>query len=95
MRQHSVVTHDISTVWNRIQSRAGETFTLKRGEQFTYHISASCLVPDRTNRQLPKGDFAKALDLVPLTGPGQILYLQGPSYVYAVLMDDRIRSGYW
>jgi hypothetical protein len=89
------VARDIGTVWNRIQNRAGETFALKRGGEFTYHISGNCLLPDRTNRQLPKGDFAKALHLVPLTGPGQIQYLQGPSYIYAVLMDHRIRFGDW
>lgn len=95
VRQHCGVAPDISTVWARIEGRAGETFTQKRGGEFTYDISAGCLIPDRTNRLLPKADFEKALSLVPLKGPGQIQHLQGPSYICAVLMDARIRHGDW
>ena len=89
------VAGDIGTIWARIEHHAGEQFALKRGGSFTYRISGGCLYPDRTNRQLPKGEFAKALEMVPLAGPGEIQHLQGPSYVYAVLMDRRIRQGDW
>jgi hypothetical protein len=89
------VAPDIATVWARIQKWQGQTFTQKRGGQFTYRATASHLTPDRTNRLLPKSDFAKALRLVPLSGPGQIQQLQGPSYIYAVLMDRRVRLNDW
>jgi branched-subunit amino acid transport protein AzlD len=95
VRQNDPVAPDIATVWTRIQRCQGQTFTQKLGREFTYVTTASQLIPNRTNRLLPKSDFAKALRLVPLTGPGQIQHLQGPSYVYAVLMDRRIRLDDW
>jgi hypothetical protein len=34
-------------------------------------------------------------ELVPLTTTAPLQRLQGPSYLYAILMDDRIRHGDW
>jgi hypothetical protein len=56
---------------------------------------AGHVVPDRTIQQIPKSHFAKALDLVPLAGPGEIQQLRGPSYIYAILMDERISRDEW
>lgn len=53
------------------------------------------MVPDRTVQQIPKSQFAKALERVPLTGPGQIQQLRGPSFVHAILADPRIAAGEW
>ena len=89
------MTADISRVWSRIRAHAGEQFAQKRGGEFTYHVAGSSVIPDRTNRSLPRSDFEKALTMVPLDGPGKIQHLQGPSYIYAVLMDDRIRDCDW
>jgi hypothetical protein len=77
-------------MWSRIESNAGETFRQKRGGEFAYAIVHGCVVPDRTNRQLPKSQFAKAFDRMPIDGPRALQDLQGPSYLYAVLTDQRI-----
>jgi hypothetical protein len=66
-----------------------------RGARFTYRLVGGHVVPDRTPQQIPKSHFAKALAHVPMAGPGEIKDLRGPSYIFAILMDPRIRSGEW
>lgn len=82
-------------VWKKIEARAGESFRQIRGGEFTYSIHSGCVVPDRTNRQLPRSQFEKAFDLVPLENTKSVQDLQGPSYLYAILMDARIRRQDW
>lgn len=84
-----------SVVWNRIEAHAGEIFRQMRGGEFSYEIRGGSLIPDRTNRQIPKSNFAKALELVPFESTAQLQALQGPSYIYAVLMDQRVRQDDW
>jgi hypothetical protein len=84
-----------SVVWQRIEGHAGELFAQLRGGEFTYSIRSGCLFPDRTNRQIPRSHFEKAFELVPLESTVPLQSLQGPSYVYAVLMDRRIRGSDW
>jgi hypothetical protein len=91
---NGIMRRDVTTVWARIEANAGETFRQERGAAFTYEVRGGSVVPDRTNRLLPKTDFEKALQ-VPLNGPGEIQHLQGPSYTYALLMDPRIRAKDW
>ena len=85
----------ISEVWARIEAHAGEVFLQKRGKPFTYAVSAGCVRPDRTNRLLPRTDFAAALELVPTHTTVPFQHLQGPSYVWAILHDRRIRQSDW
>jgi hypothetical protein len=80
----------MDAVWKRIEVHAGETFHQKRGKPFTYTVVGGAVSPDTTNRLLPRSDFARALDLMPLDGPGEIQHLQGPSYIWAILNDKRI-----
>ena len=91
----TVAAPDIDVVWSRIAAHCGEEFRQIRGGVFRYEVSGGALRPDRTNRQIPKSDFKKALGLVPLTSTVGLQHLQGPSYIYAVLMDPRIRQGDW
>ena len=82
-------------IWERIEKHAGETFVQIRGEKFTYSVKKSQVVPDRTNRNLPKSDFRKASAMLPLKNTVPVQQLQGPSYIYAILMDNRIRQRDW
>ena len=86
---------DIEAVWGRIEARAGEAFTQVRGARFTYRVAGGHVVPDRTVQQIPRSHFARALELVPLSGPGEVQNLRGPSYIFAILMDPRVRAGEW
>jgi hypothetical protein len=89
----SDVTFD--SVWQRIEAHAGETFRQKRGGEFTYEARSGAVHPDRTNRALPRSHFEQAFDHVPLNSTVPLQRLQGPSYLYAILMDPRIRQGDW
>jgi hypothetical protein len=87
----------IDIVWPRIATHAGEKFSLKTGRSLTYTVSGGHVHPDRAkHQQIPKSHFQSAPELVPLSGPGEISQLvRGSSYVYAILMDPRIRQGDW
>lgn len=85
---------DIEAVWARIKAREGEEFRLVRGARFVYVVARGSVVPDRTAYPIARSEFAKALELVPLRGPGEVRDLvRGPSYVYAILADPRISAG--
>lgn len=81
---------DIDRVWSRIEANAGQQFHLKQGKPFTYRVYGGAVVPSTVNRNLPRGDFAKALERQTLTGPGMLQDLQGPSYIWAILTDPRV-----
>jgi hypothetical protein len=83
---------DFQTIWNRIVACEGQQFYTKTNLPFTYKIVNNRVVPDRTNYPLAKSEFEKAVQIVPLDGPGQISKIvRGPAYVYAILTDKRIR----
>lgn len=82
---------NLDPIWRTICSLAGQDFTTKTGKPFAYDASASALVLRNTNRSLPKGDFAEALRRMPVSGPGELQDLQGPSYLYAILTDQRVQ----
>jgi hypothetical protein len=84
-----------SVSWNRIEKHAGELFHQMRGGEFSYVIRSGSLIPDRTNRQIPRSNFEKAFELLPFESTAQLQSFQGPSYIYAVLMDKRIRQNDW
>jgi hypothetical protein len=86
---------DASALWNRIISLEGQTFQTKTGLPVAFRVGPGHIVPIRDgrelNRQIPQGDFVKALELMPLHGPGEIRDLvQGSAYVYAILTDRRV-----
>ena len=83
-------------IWERIKANENELFFQKKGGNFTYQISENELIPDRTDFLLHKSNFEKAYHLVPFKGPGVINRLvMGPSFVWAILHDKRIRGDDW
>lgn len=85
----------IDTVWSRIEALEGEVFRQKGGKRFTSSILGNVWYPSTASQALPRTQFAKPLGLVPITGPGAINHLRGPSYLWAVLMNPRISRGDW
>ncbi len=81
-------------VWSNIANSEGEVFTQIRGKEFTYTIVGNFVVPSTTNRNIHRSQFEKALEDVPFENTKKIQHLQGPSYLYAILVDDRIRENY-
>lgn len=83
----------IDVIWPRIVALEGATFTQLRGGEFHYRAADSYLELDRTNHNVPRAHIAEALRRWPLTGPGQLQDLRAPSYIYAILTDQRVRKG--
>lgn len=82
----------IDTVWKRIKRFEGQWFRLIRGKQYKYEVVGNSLTPIGINRNIPRSDFAKALASLPLESTTSVQHLQGPSYIYSILMDKRIRG---
>ena len=82
-------------VWQRIGEHSGETFRQIRGGAFTYEVRSGAVWPDRTERAIARSQFLQAYDLVPLPSTSVVQHLQGPSYIYAILMDSRVRADDW
>lgn len=85
----------IDKIWNRIIENEGFEFRQIRGGIFSYRINANSILLDRTNRAISKSEFKKALRYVPLKNTVSVQHLQAPSYIYAILMDPRIRKDDW
>lgn len=87
---------DIELIWKRIVENEGKEFRQKRGKIFTYNlIGKNTIKLNTTNRSISKSQFEKALNFVPLDNTTLIQNLQAPSYIYGILMDERIRKENW
>ena len=85
----------IDVVWGRIVEHAGETFHQKRGKPFTYSVVSGGLRPSTTDQLMPRSQFDQALSAVPADTTVPFQHLRGPSYIWAILMDSRIRGTDW
>ena len=83
---------DFEIIWERILRHEGELFFTVTKREFTYRIVGNAVVPEHTGFSLAKSQFQKAYSMGPLKNPGQISRkVMGPSYVFAILTDSRIR----
>ncbi len=83
-------------VWARIEAHVSSRFVTKTGLPFTYVTEGDVLKNDRTEYPLNRSNFEKAYRLVPFDGPGVVNRdVRGPSYVWAILHDSRIRKSDW
>jgi hypothetical protein len=85
----------IEIIWNRVLEHEGQVFKQIRGEELTYRVKGNGIKPNRTNRTVSKSTFAEALKYVPLENTVPLQRLQAPSYLFAILMDPRIRGNDW
>ncbi|OXS78310.1 hypothetical protein [Domibacillus enclensis] len=85
----------IEDVWDRIKTYEGQMFKQKKGKEFSYSIKGNILFLKTTNRSITKKVVEQALKLVPLESTVPVQHLQAPSYLYGILMDDRVRGDKW
>ena len=91
MLPRCLVMVSIIEVWSRIQQHEGENFETITGRPFTYEVDGNSIITSRTDFKLSKSDVEKVLGRVPLKGPGEITNdVRGPSYIWAILHDERI-----
>lgn len=95
--QRCTILMSFEKYWSNILVHEGENFKTIFDLDFSYKIDKTILIPSRTEYNISKSDFHKAFDRLPLKGPGEISDLvRGPSYIWAILNDQRIKSkGYF
>jgi hypothetical protein len=83
----------MNTLWTKIEEHVGQPFRQSRGKEFTYVIRGNTLKPSTTNWNIPRKDFETAAGISQIKSVSQLqkFGLQGPSYVYAIVTDPRIR----
>ena len=89
------IADSFSQVWKRIRDHEGKPFRTKTGLTFTYQVAGQETLRPVTrgrpvSRLLPKRDFEKAWLRLPVSGPADLQDLQGPSYLFGILTDQRI-----
>lgn len=84
---------NINTFWMKLQQNEGEEFRTVSGLPFTYEFKGeNSIRVSRANQLISKSNFEKAMEYMPLKGPGEISKLvRGSAYVYALLTDERLQ----
>ena len=83
-------------IWKRIIDCEGEEFKTDTNLPFTYEINSNSLFPSGTECKIPKTEITKAYEMVPIKSPSVITKLvKGPSYIWAILHDERISKKEW
>ena len=86
---------DADRIWSRIVAHSGETFHQMRGKPFTYEARGRTIYLHTTDRMISRTAIEKALQNVPLENTVPVQGLSAPSYIYAILRDDRVRLRDW
>jgi len=90
------MTATFESVWSRIVEHAGEAFYQIKGGIFHYRVDGARLVLDRTDQALSRAQLENAHALCPLSDTTKLQDdFRGPSYIFAILMDGRIRGTDW
>ena len=86
-------------VWERTASHQGEPFQTVTGLPFTFEVEGAGIWffrdGRRVNRKLTRTQFEVALSRCPLARTTEISDLMDYPYLFAVLMDRRIRGEEW
>lgn len=87
-------------VWRRIADHQGEEFHTKTGLPFTYEVEGHSGIwfhreGHRINKRLGRQDVEKAIVKCPLEKVIDIRECFDPAYLFALLMDHRIRGTEW
>jgi hypothetical protein len=98
-RQDAPAENAAESVWQRIQSHQGEEFRTVERLPFTYEVEGAGIwffrEGRRIERKLTRTQVDKAIARCPLTRTTEIKDLMDYSYLFALLMDARIRGEAW
>lgn len=72
---------EFADTWAKVQQHSGVTFRTVTGKEFRYRAHETGVDMLRTNQTLPRRGFEEALARMPVTGPGALQDLRGPSYL--------------
>lgn len=87
------------SIWTRIEAHQGEEFRTATRLPFTYRVEGTGIwffrEERRVNRKLTQRQVEKAIARCPLRSTTEIKDLMDYPYLFALLMDTRIRCGDW
>jgi hypothetical protein len=85
---------NIETIWKHIQSFEGQVFKTVRGVEYTYLVYDNyLLINDDKRRKITKDSLITALTITnPTPSKIQRKNIWGPSYVYGIITDKRIKG---
>jgi hypothetical protein len=100
MQQHEASTEGLNErIWERIEHHQGQEFRTSRGLPFTYEVDGAGIWfwrnGRRINRKLTRTQVDVAISRCPLASTTEIKDLMDFAYLYALLMDRRIRNEAW
>lgn len=81
----------MSKIWEKVVQHQGEIFQTVTGLEFTYRVSGEKVIHTRSKATLSKRDFETAVIINPQKAFDLHNSVTGPSYVYAIITDDRIK----
>jgi len=93
-------TQDLAeSIWRRIESHQNEEFRTVTELPFTYNVEGTGIWffrdGRRINRKLTRAQVDIAISRCPLTSTTEIKDLMDFAYLFALLMDARIRGNSW
>ncbi len=98
-RQDAPAENEPESVWRRIKSHQGEEFRTATRLPFTYEVEGAGIwffrEGRRIERKLTRTQVDKAIVRCPLASTTEIKDLMDYPYLFALLMDPRIRRGAW
>jgi len=98
-RPEVAVENVLESVWHRIKSHQGEEFRTATRLPFTYEVEGAGIWffrdGRRIERKLTRTQVDKAIGRCPLRSTTEIRDLMDYAYLFALLMDTRIRGEAW
>jgi hypothetical protein len=86
-------------VWGRVRKHQGQQFHTVTGLPFTFEVEGAGVWffrnGKRVNRKLTRAQLEKAIPRCPLRSTTEINDLMDFAYLFAVMMDPRIREQAW
>lgn len=79
------------SIWEKVKQHQGETFQTVTGLKFTYKVIGEKVIHTRSKATLSRSAFEKAVSLNPQKPSDLHNAVFGPSYVYAIISDPRLR----
>ena len=89
----------LKAIWSRIEKNQGEPFHTKKGLPLTYEVEGNGIWffrdGKRIERKLTRTQVNVAISRCPLKSTTEIKDLMDYPYLFAVLMDPRVRGQAW
>ena len=81
----------MSCIWEKVKQHQGEIFHTVRGLEFTYRVEGEKVIHTLSTETIPRSAFEKAELMAPQKPSDLHNAVWGPSYVYAIITDPRLR----